>query len=233
MTPLHLSSIGSTNDYAVGQALDGAPDGFWVYADMQSAGRGRHGRQWMSLPGNLFASTIIRPYPEETPRQLLSFVAALALHDALCFWVAPERLSLKWPNDVMLDAVKLSGILLETAGEAVVAGFGVNLAAHPQLDRPTASMAGAGLAAPSPQALLAKLMPALAQRRAQWRAQGFAAMRTDWCARASGLGTQIRVAQGAEFVTGVFEGLGLDGSLCVRLADGSRRDIHSGELVAG
>ena len=131
MTPLHLSSVSSTNDYALAKALEGASDGFWVYADMQSAGRGRHGRQWMSLPGNLFASTIVRPHTEEAPRQLLSFVAALALHDALCFWVAPARLKLKWPNDVLLDGIKLSGILLETADKAVVAGFGFNLAAHP------------------------------------------------------------------------------------------------------
>ncbi len=230
MNLIHLDSVGSTNDYVAEQARLGAPDGLWVRADVQTAGRGRHGRNWMAEPGNLFISTLIRPQPGEGTLPQLSFVAALALDDALRPWVPAERLAIKWPNDLLLDGAKLSGILLEGCGNAVVAGFGVNLQARPELDRPTMSLKDAGLDAPGPDVLAARLAEAFAQRRAVWRAQGFAPIRADWLTRAAGLGRQLSVAIGSEQVSGTFEDLGHDGSLLLRLANGEIRAIHSGEV---
>src|SRR3546814_13548662 len=86
-------------------------------------GRGRRGRTWVSEPGNLYASTLIRLRGGDPPAQQLGFVAALALHRALSAWAPAARLSLKWPNDLLMDGAKLSGILLEREGDAEIAGL--------------------------------------------------------------------------------------------------------------
>src|SRR3546814_18305725 len=78
------------------------------------------------------SSDLIRLRGGDPPAQQLGFVAALALHRALSAWAPAARLSLKWPNDLLMDGAKLSGILLEREGDAVIAGFGVNLAHHPK-----------------------------------------------------------------------------------------------------
>ena len=122
MPLIEFAEIGSTSDWLLADAA-GRPDGVWVRADVQTAGHGRHGRAWTSLPGNLFASTLVRAQPGEGPAQQLSFVAALALAEAVAPWTGRQRLSLKWPNDLLLGGGKLAGILLQSTGDALVIGF--------------------------------------------------------------------------------------------------------------
>jgi BirA family biotin operon repressor/biotin-[acetyl-CoA-carboxylase] ligase len=177
------------------------------------------------------ASTLVRPQPGEGPRPQLSFVAALALWDALVPPLQPERLRLKWPNDLLLDGAKVSGILLEGQGSAVVIGIGVNLVSAPGLpDKPTVSLAAAGIAPPPPDALLDRLARAFAARRSEWRSDGFATTRDAWLARASGLGQRLVARFGEEALTGRFEGLAEDGALELRLDDGRLRAVHAGEV---
>ncbi|MGI4881217.1 MAG: biotin--[acetyl-CoA-carboxylase] ligase, partial [Janthinobacterium lividum] len=153
MVITHIATIGSTNDW-LAERPD-LPDESWVRADTQTGGRGRRGRAWLSIPGNLFTSVVVRPQAGEGPSQQLSFVAAVALAAMLDRWIAPDRLSLKWPNDVLLDGVKVAGILLEggvggVEGGATIIGFGVNLAGHPDTtERPATSLPAAGIAAPT------------------------------------------------------------------------------------
>ncbi len=227
-----LAEVGSTNDWLAERAAT-LTDASWVRADVQTGGRGRRGRVWVSQPGNLFASVLVRPQPGEGPPQQLSFVAAVALDRALLRWVAPERLSLKWPNDVLLDGVKCAGILLEAQGHATVIGFGVNLTDYPAgVERPATSLAAADLKPPSAAALCAALAEALATTRAQWRDYGFASIRTAWLARASGLGQPLVARLGRETLAGRFEDLAPDGALLLRLDNGSLRVIHAGEVFA-
>jgi BirA family biotin operon repressor/biotin-[acetyl-CoA-carboxylase] ligase len=229
----HLATVGSTNDWLTERAAS-LPDGAWVFADAQTGGRGRRGRAWTSLPGNVFASVLTRPQPGEGPTQQLSSVAALALAGALHAWVATERLTLKWPNDVLLDGTKVAGILLEKQGEACVIGIGVNLAAHPvDSERPATSLASMGIAAPSPAEFVAQLSGQLARTRAIWRDEGFAATRAAWLARAAGIGRPLVARLGHETLTGVFEGLADDGALQLRLDNGQLRAVHAGEVFTG
>lgn len=203
-------------------------------ADVQTGGRGRRGRAWSSLPGNLFASVLVKLRPGEGPAQQLSFVAAVALARTLDTWVAFDRLTLKWPNDVMLGAVKVAGILLEGQLGATVIGFGVNLAAHPgDSERPATSLAGAGLLPPPAGAVAERLAATFAATRAEWQAEGFAAIREAWLARAAGLGLPLVARLGTETLSGVFEGLAADGALQLRLDNGTLRAIHAGEVFAG
>ena len=141
-----LPSVGSTNDAALRLAEGGASEGTFVWAREQTGGRGRRGRSWVSPPGNLYCSTVLRPECPASRAAELGFVAALAVADIV---PAERRIRLKWPNDVLVDGGKIAGILLESSigqdglVEHVVAGIGVNVGFAPQI--PDMRYAGAML----------------------------------------------------------------------------------------
>jgi BirA family biotin operon repressor/biotin-[acetyl-CoA-carboxylase] ligase len=233
----HYDELGSTNDEAMRLAREGAADGTWVLADRQTAGRGRRGRAWESKGGNLFTTAIVRPWPGEGALSQLSFLVALALHEATTHWVARDRLALKWPNDVLLDGAKLSGVLLESASHGnggdrwLVVGIGVNLADHPEgLERPAMSLAGAGVTPPTPRDFLEKLIEAFGVWRERWRLGGFAPIRTAWLARAAGLGQRIAVRLPDSTLEGQFLDVAEDGALLLRLDSGAIEPIHAGDI---
>lgn len=212
------------------RAAQGAAEGEWLRADRQTAGRGRQGRGWESPPGNLFASTLVRLRPSDPQAATLALVAAVALDEAVSVFL-PSAGMLKWPNDLLIGGAKLSGILLERSGDTVVIGFGVNLAHHPEgLDRPATSLAAHG-AAPEPQIFLETLADTFARWLSRWRSEGLAPIRDRWLARAHPLGTALtaRLADGSS-VDGLFDGLDPDGALILRLADGTPRVIHAGDV---
>ena len=192
---LELGAVGSTNDVARELADQGEPEGLFVQAAEQTAGRGRHGRIWQSPPGNLHASLLLRPTRPLAEVATLSLVAALALAEAVAELsggaVQPR---LKWPNDVQIDGAKVAGILLEAASDArgacswLIIGMGVNVAAAPGAEVPyaTTSLVEAGLANVTPATLLGALAAAMRPRLDQWLAQGFAGPRPAWLARAAG-----------------------------------------------
>lgn len=226
---LHLEEVGSTSDWLRANAAQFG-DGQWVHASRQTAGRGRLGRTWEMPAGNLAASCLIRPQPGEGPAAELGFVASLALHDVVAGLMDPARLQLKWPNDLLLDGAKLSGILLEREGDILVLGIGVNLAAAPVLpDRATIALADAGVRIEA-AGFLGRLAQAFSARRRQWRAAGFAAVRTDWLARAHPPGTLLRVISSGQQIAGRFRDLGPDGALHLDAEDGSLHEIHAGDV---
>ncbi|HWU95520.1 MAG TPA: biotin--[acetyl-CoA-carboxylase] ligase, partial [Sphingomonas sp.] len=144
-----VAETGSTNADMAELARNGASEGLWLRAERQTAGKGRQGRAWQSPLGNLYISTLVRTRAGEPSPATLALVAAVALDEtSRVFGLAPM---LKWPNDLLVNGAKLSGILLERVGDAVILGFGVNLAHHPEgLDRATTSFAVHG-PAPDPQ----------------------------------------------------------------------------------
>lgn len=206
------------------------PEGLWLRAERQTAGRGRQGRAWASPAGNLYASTIVRLRPADPPAATLALVAAVAVEEAVRLFLDDEP-ALKWPNDLLLGGAKLAGILLERADDAVVIGVGVNLAHHPQdVDRPATSVATHG-AAPEPQLFLETLAEIFARWLGRWRGEGLAPVRDRWMARAHPRGTALtaRLPDGS-VVEGLFERLDADGALVLRLAAGTMRVIHAGDV---
>lgn len=206
----------------------GADEGLWLRADRQADGRGRQGRAWASPAGNLYASTLVRLRPGDPPPATLALVAAVALAEVVSSLTG--EVTIKWPNDLLLGGAKLSGILLERAGEAVVIGIGVNLAHHPDLpDRPATSLAAHDVGI-GPERFLLLLAETFARWLADWR-RGLAAIRTAWLARAHPVGTPLtaRLPDGAN-ATGTFDGLSADGALTLRLADGGVRVIHAADV---
>jgi hypothetical protein len=147
---IEFETLGSTNAEALALARAGERGPLWITAKTQSAGRGRRGSAWVSLPGNLYATLLLTEpsAPPEAPQ--LSFVAALALHDAVSL-MAPHLkplLKVKWPNDLLHGVKKLAGILIEGESEPVFAaavGVGVNCVSHPSATvYPATDLAAAG-----------------------------------------------------------------------------------------
>jgi BirA family biotin operon repressor/biotin-[acetyl-CoA-carboxylase] ligase len=198
----------------------------WILAHRQTAGRGRRGRGW-SDPGGNFAATLVMRTDEDPGRLALrSFVAALALRDALIALGVPETaLALKWPNDVLLNGGKLSGILLESPGAGVLAiGIGVNLANAPTAE-PGAAFAPVSLAAETglavaPETLLDHLAPAFARWDNRLRDFGFSPVKAAFLRHAARLGQPLVARTHHAEHTGTFETLDDDGALVLRTAQG-------------
>lgn len=141
-------------------------------------------------------------------------------------------MTIKWPNDLLVSGAKLAGILLERHGDAVVIGFGVNLADHPKGEvRPATSLRALPGVAPEPDAFLADLASAFALWLGRWRSEGLAPIRTRWLERAHAPGTPLSAATaGGGRIEGRFDGLDESGALRLRLADGSSHVIHAGDV---
>ncbi|HVQ09618.1 MAG TPA: biotin--[acetyl-CoA-carboxylase] ligase [Allosphingosinicella sp.] len=216
-----VAETGSTNDDLAALARDGAAEGLWLRAERQTGGKGRQGRAWASPSGNLHASTLVRLQPEDPLAPTLALVAAVALHDAVARHAPAARI--KWPNDLLVDGAKLAGILLERQSNAVIIGFGVNLASRPAgLDR-----AATCLDPPVPApAFLTRLAAGFAAWLARWRAEGLVPVRAAWLAAAHPLGTALSAGD----AQGAFDGLDESGALRLRLADGALRVIHAGDV---
>ena len=216
----------STNDDVAALARAGAAEGLWLRADRQTGGKGRQGRSWSSPPGHLYASTLVRLRPGDPPAPTLALVAAVALHETAAL-TAPGIL-IKWPNDLVApDGAKLAGILLERAEDAVVIGFGVNLAYHPEdLDRPATSLAALAGAAPEPASFLEVLAEAFERWLGRWRNEGIAPIRGAWLAAAHPIGTALSVAG----QPGLFDGLDETGALRLRTAAGGVQIVHAGDV---
>ncbi|MBL9051263.1 MAG: biotin--[acetyl-CoA-carboxylase] ligase [Tabrizicola sp.] len=226
-----LPEIDSTNAEGFRRA-DGLDRPTWILAGLQTAGRGRRARPWVSPKGNFHATLVLKP--DEPPEivALRSFAAALALRDALVGLTGlSQGFTLKWPNDVLLSGGKLAGILLESAGletanPVLCIGIGVNLIAAPDASLveagatlPVALLAETGLRV-EPAAFLEALAPAYAAWEATFRAQGFAPLRDAWLTHAAKLGEVIRARTGTETREGVFEGIDETGNLILRMAQG-------------
>jgi BirA family transcriptional regulator, biotin operon repressor / biotin---[acetyl-CoA-carboxylase] ligase len=224
---------GSTNADLLERAAQGAPEGLWLRADEQDGGRGRMGRKWQSPPGNLYASTIVRIAPTDPVASGLAFVTAVAVHTALSKMAPAATFMLKWPNDILVGGAKICGILLERQEYAVVAGIGVNLSHHPDIpDKPATSLTALGIAAQLPQVALEIIASEFALWLDRWRLGGLSPILAEWrkYAHATGAAIQANLPDG-EIVKGNFEDVTDQGALTLRLADGSIRAIHAGDVI--
>ena len=232
---LRYETLGSTSDEAKDLAAKGAASWTAVWARSQTAARGRRQRAWAAPPGNLYLSIILRPPGPPAAVAQLGFAAALAVADSLAPLLAPpERLRLKWPNDVLVDGRKIAGILLESAAardgvDWLVVGIGVNLASHPEgTETPATSLAAAGVPA-EVETVLQALLVAFQRWVDRWEREGFEPLRRAWLARAQGLGEVVGVRLERESFTGRFLDLDRDGALLLETGAGPRR-VAAGEV---
>jgi BirA family biotin operon repressor/biotin-[acetyl-CoA-carboxylase] ligase len=237
-----FAEIDSTNRHALALAAEGVPHGTAVIAEAQSAGRGRLGRSFYSPPGaNLYVSFVLRPQGAAATLGTLPLVAGVALAESVAAELGdPARVELKWPNDVLVDGKKVSGILLERASAspdaAVVLGIGVNLnvdpATFPEEFRARASslsaQAGRGIDRARFAAALFERLEAALDAHA---GAGFSALRARFDALFRMTGRRVRVADAAERVRdGLVLGVGADGSLRLGTYDGEER-VFAGDVT--
>lgn len=213
----------------------------WILALRQTAARGRRGRPWVDPGGNFAATLVMSPPGDAGAAAQRSFVAALALDAALvAVGVAPGRLALKWPNDVLLDGGKLAGILLEAAGqggrvEHLAIGIGVNLAAAPPAASlepgalPPVALAPATGLHVAPEAFLDALAPAYARFEARLVAEGFAPIRAAWLARAARIGQSVTARTARETLHGRFATIDAAGALVLETEAG-RRTVTAADI---
>lgn len=237
---LAFDEIDSTNAEARRRADAGETGPLWITAAVQTAGRGRRGRAWDTRRGNLAATLLVTTDVPPAEAAQLSFVAAFAIRALAEQFVPPSLVRFKWPNDVMVDGRKLSGILIELGRNAgghlwLAIGIGVNLAHAPEnLERPATCIA-AHLAAdipapPEPAQALAILSAGFAATAAGWSRSGFAPLRDTWVKGAAGIGEPCEARLDRETLEGVAEGLDTDGALLLRLPNRSLRRIAAGDV---
>jgi BirA family transcriptional regulator, biotin operon repressor / biotin---[acetyl-CoA-carboxylase] ligase len=225
--------VGSTNTEALALWRAGETGPLWVVARRQSAGRGRRGRTWVSESGNLYASLLLTDPSPPSRAPELSFVAALAVHDAVAAFLPTigARLALKWPNDLLIGGKKFCGILIEGEGAAVVIGIGVNCVHHPKEAAFPATDLGASGVSVTVEKVFDKIAGAMVQRIAQWnRGENFDAIRADWLVRAVGVGGTIRVQTPDGERVGRFETLDAGGCLVLKLPNGATETITAGDV---
>jgi len=233
----HFEDIDSTNEEARRLAAAGVQGPLWIAADRQTRGRGRRGREWHSLTGNLYATLLLNPASRVGQCAQLSFVAALAASELVSRCAPAANLKLKWPNDVLAEGRKIAGILLEASGTGAGApdwlaiGFGINLVWHPSdVEFPATSIMAIGAHPPAPRDALAGLAVSWIKWYGTWEAVGFAPIREAWLARAAGLGERVRARLSGEEAVGVFEGIDETGALLLRESTEGLRTIAAGDV---
>lgn len=213
----------STADRLREAAEAGEAEGLAILALRQSAGRGTQGRAWASPAGNLFLSVLLRPGgpAREVPQWAL--LAAVALFDAMRPH-AGVGLTLKWPNDLLLNGAKCAGILSEAGIDPpgqlgwLAFGMGVNLAEAPAVPcRATAALPPPAL---EPRHAAAAILASLDRWRLVWAREGFGPVREAWLARGHAPGERLTVRSAGGLVEGCFEGLDERGALRLRTARG-------------
>jgi BirA family biotin operon repressor/biotin-[acetyl-CoA-carboxylase] ligase len=235
---LYLPVTASTNTEALVRAKVGAPEGTLVLADEQSAGRGRVGRVWRSLPRQqILLSLVLRPI---FAPHFLVMAASLAVARAIEVTTALVP-AIKWPNDVLVVGAKVCGILIETSTDTrgqpfAVVGIGLNvngrLADDPELAGRASTLAEAAAHPLDREALAAELLLELADlyARLSASAEERQSVRSAWRARLDTLGREVHIAQGEREVHGLAVDVDADGTLLVRAADGQIIPITWGDV---
>jgi BirA family transcriptional regulator, biotin operon repressor / biotin---[acetyl-CoA-carboxylase] ligase len=232
-----LAATASTQDVVRAAARSGADSGYSCVADVQSAGRGRQGREWTATGGSaLLCSVLVRV--DHSRLGGVPIAAGLATRAAIAAATGYSA-QLKWPNDLLAGDGKLAGVLCEVepaaagAGVAVVIGVGVNL----RVDDFPPTVLGASLHVlvaepPAPAVLFAAYLAELARRLDALRTAGIAGLRDEWLAHAAGIGAMVTAHSAAGSVSGTAEGIDDDGALLVATGGGVVRvlagDVHLG-----
>jgi BirA family transcriptional regulator, biotin operon repressor / biotin---[acetyl-CoA-carboxylase] ligase len=223
----HHATIDSTNLEAQRLVAKGEAGPLWIVSAEQTMGKGRMGRAWVSKPGNLYATLL---WPTSAPQHALSqlsFVAALAVHQAASNFANPAAISLKWPNDCLFNNAKFCGILAEAIKPNLVAiGIGVNIAHVPEgLPYRVAKLESATV-----DLMFEKLAIGLSSYLQIWdEGSGFHKIVAAWETRCASIGQAITI----DTEKGIFQGLGADGALQLRLANAEVKSFYAGDVRIG
>ena len=226
-----LDTTGSTNDAGIRLSHNPVAEKMVVSAKEQTAGRGRRGRSWLGLPGNLFMSLVVPGSYQDL--NYMPFVVSLSLLKVIKGLAPDLDVKLKWPNDVLVKGDKISGILLEKPeNEYIVLGIGVNIAAAPKEEKNLLYSVGGlkdyGIEVDRCR-FLELYLKEFDKTMSVLKSAGFVAIRKEWLANAANLGREIRVNLEHESFQGIFNGLDENGGLLVE-RDGRVEKIYAGDV---
>jgi len=234
-----LEETVSTNIDAFRLALQGAEEGTVIIAENQTGGKGRLGRTWASVPGRgLYFSIVLRPQIAPSKASGITVAASVALSDTLDQFNVKDH-EIKWPNDILINGRKISGILTEMKGDAdkidfIITGIGVNLNTRPE-DYPSDIKKIAASAADFRGDIidrLAFLQSMLSNFEKYYLAfinSGFPEILEKWKKKTSITGKVIKVSLIDEIFTGTVKGINAEGFLIVETRKGERL-INSGDI---
>lgn len=241
-----FNRITSTNAFLKRLAQRGAAEGTTILADEQTAGRGRLGRQWQSLPGKgLWFSFLVRPRLPVDKVGVVSLAVAALIAETLATFCG-AAFQVKWPNDVLYAGKKVCGILCETQMspthiEAVIVGVGMNVEHElddfaPEWRALATSLRLAGCVPCDRKSLFINLLRVLEENLFGDLRRRLPQLVERWCARCEGLGNPITVipAQNPlphQNIKGIFEGIGEGGELLLRMPAGDLRFFSAGEIT--
>ena len=237
---LFFDEVDSTNDIAMDSGAKGAAEGLVVLAEGQSHGKGRMGRTWVSPKNvNLYVSILLRPDISPPHAPVLTMMAALSTAQAITDVTGLETM-IKWPNDILVDQKKVSGILTEMNAEQerinyVVIGIGINVnmknGDFPEnLRMPATSLLGCTGKRVDRMNLLCTLIETLERDYEDLRNKGVMSIFERWCKRCDILGRHINVSLQGEVITGVAEDFTPEGGLIIRLDWRKKRVIYAGDV---
>ena len=225
---LHYDTIDSTNTEARRLYEQGERGPIWIVADEQKAGRGRLGRVWTSERGNLYSTLLFSCNAPQNKLAQIGFVAALAVHDTASTFIRNTPITLKWPNDCLIEGAKFCGILSEVIAPGTIAlGIGMNIAHAPSnTPYPTTHLKGTTVKAAH------EILSASLQKWLQiWNnAQDFETIKFAWESKALNLGKKLSVDIGHAIRQGIFKGLNDDGAMILVQSDNTEITIHAGDV---
>lgn len=237
---LRFDSLDSTNTEAMNQARRGAEEGLCVVARQQTAGRGRHGRTWVSHPDTgLYFSIILRPNLDAAQTPLITLMSGIAVHDALKeLGLNPD---IKWVNDILIGDKKIAGILAESVetptGPAVIVGIGINLTSKnfPDEIAETATSLEAELSKRA-KMTAGEVEGVLVKYHQYWYTviqdeEGQEEMIAEWQRRSTyAIGKPVRVTLQGKIIDGTTDGLEANGALRIKTLDGGLTVVHAGDV---
>ncbi|MDF2965830.1 MAG: biotin--protein ligase [Rickettsiaceae bacterium] len=238
---LIYEEVDSTNSEALRLAKAGVDGNFVIWAQSQTHGRGRNGRAWLSAKENLFTSILLSPDCKVESLPQLSFVTSLAVHDALSLICKQHKvsasLSLKWPNDILINEAKVAGILLESINvktfkrNYLVIGIGININNKPELEGRTITclkdILGADI---EPGYVFDKVLAYFDLYYKKWQNDGFIDIRKTWLKKAHHLNNVVTIDSGHNRVSGIFKDIDFSGAIRIKLACGRIYSLHAGEV---
>lgn len=231
-----LGTTPSTQDVVRGLAENTEPEGLAIQSLQQTKGRGRHGNDWVSPMGNLYLSVLLRPSCRADKAAQMAFVVALALSEAIDGVIEEGHVkSLKWPNDILIDGRKISGILLETKLDKhgrvdyLIIGTGVNIFAPPEGAEGLDRIKKERIAVNTFRDLY---LQKLQSHYIEWQDKGFASVREAWLKQAHGLGGTMTIRLPETSFEGTFVGIDDTGAL-IAMVNGERKIFTAGEVHFG
>lgn len=233
----HYESIDSTMNQAFKLGLQGAEEGTLVVAESQTQGRGRQGRSWVSPSGEgVYMSLVLRPSLPVVDMPKITLMAAVSISQMV------EALTghvphIKWPNDILVEGSKISGILTEMHAEMdrvhfLILGIGLNVNSGPAtlIDSATSLQMMTGQQH-SRVLVLQRLLVQLEKNYHELLHKGFASLRNEWCQRSSVLKQKVRLKDGDRLIEGVAVDLAEDGGLLIQQRDGQVVKKMSGDVL--